>query len=314
MRKCLYCYKELSDDEKDFHRHCARKMFGSSEAPVLPYMSTEVEKLAEQVIRSNVAVTGVQAKLSMDVEKAAPHESQRFTIVGLWGRYILKPQTERYAHLPEIEDLTMHLAEISKIETVPHSLIKFADGQLAYITRRIDRTKNGGKLPMEDMCQLTERMTENKYRASYEQIAKAIGKYATAPKLDIINFWQEVIFCFIVGNADMHLKNFSLYTPITETVRLTPAYDLLSTAIVIPEDEEDLALTLNAKKKKINRKDFIAAMQTSKIATNQADKLIDKLIESTTKWSDAIEMSFLTDELKQNLKDVIAERVERLVR
>ena len=107
---------------------------------------------------------------------------------------ILKPQTEHYPHLPELEDLTMHMAEAVKMQVVPHSLVRFADGELCYITRRIDRGPHGEKYPMEDLCQLSERLTEHKYKGSYEQIAKTILRYSSAPKLDAVNFWEQVLF------------------------------------------------------------------------------------------------------------------------
>ena len=155
-----------------------------------------MNKLAEEVIRSQTTLTGVQAKLSLDI--VSESKEKRFTIVGLWGRYILKPQTDVYANLPEIEDLTMHLAEISGIEVVPHTLIPIADGRLCYLTRRIDRLNDGYKLAMEDMCQLSERLTEYKYKGSYEQIAKLIAKYSSVPKLDVIKFWEIVLFSWLV--------------------------------------------------------------------------------------------------------------------
>ena len=226
--KCLFCYKELADNEIDFHSSCSRKIFGATTAPELPYTRDNLTELARQVVRSQTTLTGVQAKLSLDIKKGGRNEAERFTIVGLWGRYILKPQTERFANLPELEDLTMHLAEIAKIQVVPHSLIRFSDGELCYITRRIDRTENGEKLAMEDMCQLTERLTEHKYKGSYEQIAKVIQKYSSVPKLDLVNYWEQVVFSWITGNADMHLKNFSLYSKVDHLYNLTPAYDMLS--------------------------------------------------------------------------------------
>ena len=134
----------------------------------------------------------------------------------------------------------MHMAEAAKIAVVPHGLVHFADGELGYITRRIDRRPDGGKIAMEDMCQLTERLTEYKYKGSYEQIAKTIKKYSAVPQLDLVNFWEVVVFSWIVGNSDMHLKNFSLYDT-GMGYSLTPAYDLLSTVIVMPEDTEELA-------------------------------------------------------------------------
>lgn len=210
MAVCLYCYGELTVGEKDFHKRCSQKIFGTSCPPELPYTRENLTDLARQVIRSQTTLTGVQAKLSLDILKGGRNEVDRFTIVGLWGRYILKPPTERFAHLPELEDLTMHLAELARIRVVPHSLIRFADGELCYITRRIDRTSQGEKLPMEDMCQLTGRLTEHKYKGSYEQIDKTIRRFSATPLLDQVNFWDQVVFSWITGNADMHLKNFSL--------------------------------------------------------------------------------------------------------
>ena len=211
MSRCLYCYKELPEGIKDFHPACARKFFGTRTAPDLPYVRAQLGDLARQVVRSQTTLTGVQAKLSLDINRGGRNEPDRFTIVGLWGRFILKPQTHSYRALPELEDVTMHLAEAVKINVVPHSLIRFSDGELCYITRRIDRQSDGHKIAMEDMCQLSERLTEYKYKGSYEQIAKLIRRYSSAPQLDVINFWEVVVFCGITGNADMHLKNFSLY-------------------------------------------------------------------------------------------------------
>ena len=168
MGKCLYCYKKLREGDRDFHPACSQKIFGTKVPPILPYVRNQLADLAEQVIRSQTTLTGVQAKLSLDIHKGERNEPERFTIVGLWGRYILKPQTDLYPYLPELEDLTMHLAEIVRIKVVPHSLIRFQDGELCYITRRIDRRENGTKLPMEDMCQLAERLTEYKYKGSYD--------------------------------------------------------------------------------------------------------------------------------------------------
>lgn len=189
MNRCLYCYQELAEEEIDFHPRCAKKIFGSTTLPLLPYTKEDIKQLAEQVIRSQNTLTGVQAKLSLDIS-SSDNQSERFTSVGLWGRYILKPQTEQFEYLPEVEDLTMHLAELAKIKIVPHSLVRFADGELSYITKRIDRDSKGEKLAMEDMYQLSERLTEYKYKGSYEQIAKLIKQYSSVPKLDVINFWE----------------------------------------------------------------------------------------------------------------------------
>lgn len=312
MSRCLFCYKELFDNEIDFHKSCSKKIFGTIIAPELPYSRDNLTELAKQVIRSQTTLTGVQAKLSLDIKKGGCNETERFTIVGLWGRYILKPQTERFAHLPELEDLTMHLAEIAKIQVVPHSLIRFSDGELCYITRRIDRTENGEKLAMEDMCQLTERLTEHKYKGSYEQIAKVIQKYSSVPKLNLINYWEQVVFSWITGNADMHLKNFSLYSKVYQEYNLSPAYDMLSTALVMTEDTEELALTLNGKKRKIRKLDFEISMRASGLEEKVIRNIFNKFLKVKDKWFDFIDISFLPEEMKIAYKDIITNRLTLL--
>lgn len=314
MAKCLYCYKELEVDQIDFHPACSRKIFGTSVPPVLPYTREHITELAEQVIRSQTTLTGVQAKLSLDINKGDLNEPQRFTIVGLWGQYILKPQTDAYQSLPELEDLTMHMAELAKIKVVPHSLIRFNDGELCYITRRIDRNAQGNKYPMEDMCQLSERLTEYKYKGSYEQIVKVINNYSSTPKLDIINFWEQVVFSWLTGNSDMHLKNFSLYNKKDEGYNLTPAYDLLSTLLVMPEDTEELALTLNGKKRKINKKDFISALKSSELDDKIIENLFSKFTKAKDKWLSFIDTSFLPSTMKEQYKTLISSRFETLNR
>lgn len=299
MSKCLYCYKELEEGEVDFHKGCARKFFGMQQAPELPYSLNNLDTLAAQIIKSQTTLTGVQAKLSLHLDRHK--DSRRLTIVGLWGDYIFKPQTQTYENLPENEDLTMHLAEIAKIKVVPHSLIRLQDGTLGYLTKRIDRTSDGNKIPMEDMCQLTERQTEYKYKSSYEQIAKTIAKYSYVPLLDLTDLYERVFFCWLVGNNDMHLKNFSLYAPKGKWI-LTPAYDLLNVSIANPKDTEELALTLNGKKKYIGKNDFVSAMAHSGIPPKVFDNMLEKYKKLLPKFIDMIEISFLDDESKESYK------------
>ena len=279
--------------------------------PMLPYTRANIKELAREIVTASTTVTGVQAKLSLDITRGHAGEPQRFTIVGLWGRFILKPQTDRFANLPENEDLTMHLAEAAGIKTVPHSLIRFADGELCYITRRVDRTKKGDKIAMEDMCQLSERLTEDKYKGSYERIAKLIKQYSAAPLLDVVNFWEVVVFSWLTGNADMHLKNFSLYRP-ADNYMLTPAYDLLSTSIVMPDDDEELALTLNGKKKKIKKVDFETAMRDSGMDDKAIANLFGRFYKAIPRWNDLIEHSFLPDEMRQAYRAQIESMTARL--
>ena len=310
--RCLYCYKPLAEGEKDFHAACSKKVFGQPEPPVLPYSEEQLEGLAAEVIKTHTTVTGVQPKLSLHLAKSDDiHATKRFTIVGLWGGYILKPPTPNYLHLPEVEDLTMHLASVAKIKVVPHSLIRLQSGNLAYITKRIDRVKKG-KLHMEDMCQLTERLTEDKYRGSYEQIAKAIQKYSATPGLDVVNFFELLVFSFLTGNADMHLKNFSLIQQPSLGMVLSAAYDLVATALVNPKDDEDLALTLNGKKKKIKKADFISTFNTLKLDAKQQENIFKKMKKNKTNWMKQIDNSFLNDEFKISYKSLLEDRFNRL--
>ena len=306
MSKCLYCYKELGPGEVDFHKSCCRKFFGTATAPSLDYTRAQMDELAAQVIRSQTTLTGVQPKLSLNLDKHK--DSQKLTIVGLWGDYIFKPQTERFAMLPENEDLTMHLAEIAKIKIVPHTLIRMKDGSIGYLTKRIDRKADGEKIAMEDMCQLTERQTEHKYRSSYEQIGKAIRKYSTNAQLDMVDFLELVYFSWLTGNNDMHLKNFSLYSPLGEPV-LTPAYDLLNTVISNPADDEELALNLNGKKKRMTDADFRTAYRTCGVPEIVFDRVKKKYLNLLPKFEEEIQRSFLSDELKTLYIDLLHQRL-----
>ncbi len=312
MSNCLFCYQPLAANGQDFHASCSKKIFGQPTPPDLPYSEEDLEPLAKKVIQSQTAVTGVQAKLSLHITgNPIGGNERRFTIVGLWGGYLLKPPTAWYPQLPEVEDVTMHLAQLAKIKTAPHSLIRLQSGNLAFVTKRIDRTKNG-KLAMEDMCQLTERLTEDKYHGSYEQIAKAIQRHSVTPGLDVVNFFELVLFSFLTGNADMHLKNFSLLEQPGLGMVLSPAYDLVNTALVHPADEEEMALTLNGRKKKLTKQDFVAAMNTLKLEEKQQEMIFNKMAKAWPHWQELIDRSFMSVEFKEQYKTLLKERMNRL--
>ena len=312
MSKCLFCYKELEEGLVDFHPSCARKFFGSETVPILPYTRDNMSELARQVIRTSSSVTGVQAKMSLDVNRGGKNGPTKFTIVGLWGRYILKPKSDEFPWLPEVEDLTMHLASIAKIDVVPHTLIRFSDGELAYLTRRIDRDNHGNKYLMEDFCQISERVTADKYKSSYENIAKLIKKHSSAPLLDLVNFWEVVVFSWLTGNSDMHLKNFSLISKVSGNYVLSQAYDLLNVHLIYPEDNEELALTLDGKKKRLNRQNFERAMSSSGLEGKVIENIFNKFANIAPKWFDFIDSSFLPDELKEKYKEEISTNLAKL--
>ncbi len=310
--RCLFCYQPLNPGQVDFHPGCSRKIFGNTNPPVFPYSKDNLIELAGQIIQRQIAVTGVQPKLSLSVEKVRGKQiPAKLTIAGLWGPYILKPPAHEYPSLPELEDLTMHLAESCRLNTVPHTLIRMQSNSLAYLTRRIDRTKNN-QTHMEDMCQLAGRLTEHKYQGSHEQVAKLIKRYSAHPGLDLINFYEVVLFSFITGNADMHLKNFSLIDQPEIGWVLAPAYDLVPTALLIKGDPDELALTMNGKKRNLTRKDFIAAMKNSAIDQKVIDNIFNKFSSARKGWLDWIARSFISDELKEHYTTLIDSRLERL--
>lgn len=311
--KCLLCYEPLDKNEQNYHQTCSKKFFGMSRTPVLPYRLDQLDELAKGVVRSRVTVPGVQAKLSLHLAERGK-EAERLTLVGLWGNYILKPPIQKYPQMSEIEDLTMHLASFFRIETVPHGLIPLQSGELAYITRRIDRDKKGLKLHMEDMCQLTERLTEDKYKGSMEQIAKTILKYTSNPVLDVIRFFEITLFSFLSGNADMHLKNYSLIHDGNEFIHLSPAYDMLSTRLLISEkdDPEELALSINGKKSNLKLSDFMKFAENIGLAEKQFQNSIKRFQGGIEAAFSFINKSFLSEEKAKKFRELLNERAKRL--
>jgi serine/threonine-protein kinase HipA len=310
-KKCLYCYEELPNTTSDFHEACNKKFFGIMETPFLGYTKYNLDELATQIIQTQTVVTGVQAKISLSIKRKQNDKAAKLTLVGLYGDYILKPPSEYYPFLPEVEDVTMRLAEVCGLQKVPHTLVHLQDGTLCYLTKRIDRIKNQ-KLHMEDMCQLTERQTEDKYKGSHEQVAKVLLKYSANPLLDVSNFYELVIFSFLTGNADMHLKNFSMILKPNMGYQLAPAYDLLATALVNPTDTEELALNLNGKKRKLNYKDFLAAYETSGLSKKLLDRTLSNFQSCMPHMKRKLKKSFLNRDFKEKYEALLNERMDRL--
>lgn len=315
--RCFGCYEPLEGTEGLYHARCSRKLFGAPVPPELPFTELDILDLAEQSVLRSATVAGAQTKLSLGLMRGDSTASpDRFTILGVWGSHILKPPTPSYPLMVELEDLTMHMAELAGIRTVPHGLLPMEDGTLAYITRRVDRLgKPGGrkvtKLHMEDLCQLTERMTEHKYRGSHEQVAKSILRFATNPQLDVIAFYEQVLFSFLTGNADMHLKNFSLLKDQEGHYNLSPAYDLVPSTLLINETEE-LALTLNGRKSRITRADFETAMRAAGLNERAILNLFNRMKKSVPKWMEFIGLGFVPEELKVRYRVLITERAARM--
>lgn len=314
MSKCLFCYGALEEGQKDYHPSCARKFFGAASAPLFPYTRDNMSDLARQVIRSSSSVTGVQAKMSLDVNRGGKDEPRRFTIVGLWGKYIFKPQSPDYRCLPELEDLTMKMAEVAGIRTVKHSLIRLADGELGYITRRMDRGKKGEKISLLDLCQLSNRLTEHKYFGTYPQLAETIKRFSSSPLLDAQRFWEIVLFSWLSGNSDMHCKNFSLIDIGKREYILAPAYDLLAVLLADTSDTEELAMALSTggQKSGFTREMFCSAMQESGLSATIVNRLVEKMISHFPSWKTLIAGSFLPKDLQEAYVLLLKERIRRI--
>lgn len=310
MKKCLSCYKELSENEIDFHSKCARKIFGSHTLPRIDFDSKQIEELAKRIINKSIALTGVQPKLSLSLVNEE-NKQTRFTIVDLEGNYILKPASNDYINLPENEDLTMHLAELVKVKTAKHTLIRLKSGELAYLTKRFDRKENQ-KISVEDFCQLSENLTEHKYRGSIEKISKLIYLYTKNSGLEAQRLFEIVLFNYLVANADMHLKNYSLIENEFNEYELSPAYDLLNTLILIPDDKEESALTINGKKNRLKIEDFDQLAKSLKISEKSLQSIYKKFVKVKPKWDEFIQQSFLNDDVKLEYQEIVNNRFKKI--
>lgn len=306
---CLACYQPLEAGERDFHRRCSRRLFGTDSPPKLDFDTNHLQEIALQAVSKHETIPGVQQKLSLHLQSGQP---PRLTVLGLWGRYILKPQTERYSELPELEDLTMHLAAEAGILTAQHTLIRLQNGELAYLTVRFDRTSDERKLPQEDFCQLTERLTEDKYKGSHEQIGKVLRKYSQNVGLDAQRFYEMVLFNYLLGNADGHLKNYSLLTNEEGVIGLSPAYDLLPTKLVEPTNNEELALSLNGKKRRLKLADFLSLASSLQIQPEVEALLRTRLRKRVVAFTPWIRNSFVSTAYQEQLLEPITLRSEVL--
>jgi serine/threonine-protein kinase HipA len=268
----------------------------------------QLAELAKQSLNHHLGITGVQPKVTVDLKKHKQQPNHRLMIVGLWGNYILKPSPAHLPNIAVVEDATMHMAQAAGIETARHGLLRLKSGELAYITKRFDRGPSKRKLHVEDFCQLSAQLTESKYNSSAEKAGKIILKYSSNPGLDAITFFELIVFCFLTGNADMHLKNFSLIEKEDDEVVLAPAYDLLSTALMPIDDKEELALPVNGKKAKLKRGDFEKLAATLGIVKKSMDSSFGRMGEAVPDMTKIIDQSFLPRELQARFKKILSNR------
>jgi serine/threonine-protein kinase HipA len=308
-KRCLYCYEPLPDDTPaDFHGHCSETFFGTPTPPELDYSFADMAVLAQQVVERSIAVPGVQPKLSLTLVRDAIAEGghNRLTVVGaLGGNYIFKPPSVHYTEMPQNEHVTMRMAEAFGIPVVPSSLIRLKSGELSYITKRIDRTDKGGKIHMLDMFQLLEAV--DKYKSSMEKVGKAIDAFSDNTLLDKLYFFEIAVFSFLTGNNDMHLKNFSLIHD-NGTWHLSPAYDLLNVTLANPKDTEELALTLEGKKKKLRREHFERLGIGLGLTERQIKTSLARFEKNHATAIDWVDKSFLSHEFKNEYKKILDSR------
>jgi len=312
MSNCLCCGKPLrneSSEKNGWHDSCIKKFFGTNELPDIDVSKEVLHQLVLDSTNKGLTVPGVQKKLSLHLTTG---EKPRLTLVNYPTGYILKPQTEDYAALPEMEYAVMQMAKASGIATVLFALVKLPSqgNAFAYITKRIDR-ENEKILAMEDFCQLDGRLTEDKYRGSYERCGKIVNEYSHWARFDLSELFLRIVFSFAVGNSDMHLKNFSLIE--TEegstSYRLSASYDMLSTNVVIPDDKEQMALTINGKKQNLSRKDFLVYARTIGLEEKIAERMIGKIIKLESTYLDMCKDSFMPDDMKDELCKLIRDRM-----
>ena len=295
--KCLYCYKEV-DKGNDFHDKCSKQFFGTTSPPKIDYTYSQMSELAKKVVERSVSVPGVQSKLLMSVIKEKT--ISRLTVVGaLGGNYIFKPPSDEFNSMPENEHLTMRLAELFGIKTVSSSLIKLKSGELSYITKRIDRTDKGEKIHMIDMFQILE--AYDKYKSSMEKVGKALGKYSSNTLLDKVSLFELAIFCFLIGNNDMHLKNFSMINTIDGWV-IAPFYDLLNVNIVLREDKEESALSIDGRKRKLTKDNFNSFGENLGLNERQIKGVFYSFKKRRERGIELIKKSFLTKKVGSSLK------------
>lgn len=311
---CLCCGKDLKTQDSPYgwHKSCIKSFFGTSKLPDIDVSEEIFNQLAIDSTTKGFTVPGVQKKLSLHLTK---DKEPRLTLVNYPTGYILKPQTQEYEALPEMEYLVMQMAKLSGIKTVPFALIKLSSqsGAFAYITKRIDR-ENSQILAMEDFCQLDGRLTEDKYRGSYERCGKIISAHSSVKGLDATELFLRVVFSFAVGNSDMHLKNFSLIETAegSGSYVLSAAYDMLSTNVVIPSDKEQMALTVNGKKQNIRRKDFLVFAEAIGVSDRSAEKMIEKIANLKDRYITMCMESYMPCDMKKVLAELIEQRVNLL--
>ena len=303
-RLCHICLDNVRG-ESDYHSRCLRALFGSAKVPQL---EIEIGKLhtAALAMVGHTSLSGTQKKISVNL--TADRETLQVAAEG--GRYILKPQTDTYPALPENEHVSSLLAQLVDIDVASFGMVALKDGSLAYIARRFDRLPDGRKLRQEDFCQLAEKSPKDKYDGSAELCVRLLRKYGSEPLIEILKLYRVLVFAWWTGNGDMHLKNFSLLADTQGIMRLTPAYDLICTRLVIPNDP--LALPVVGKKDNLDRSDWLAFANYCQLPERTVVRVLGIQISILDRAIALIDRSFLPPDQKMTYKALIADRTAKL--
>lgn len=306
MNRCPITY-ELCGTEKYSEkglRQIAPKLTALNDLPF-----TAAEQRQEAANRANkLSIQGVQPKLSAIISVV----NQQFEIVDQFGNYIIKPQNDIFPELPENEDVTMKMAKVYGLEVPFHGLVYSKDGSLSYFIKRFDRYSKGKKYATEDFAQLSGNSRDTKYDYTMEKLVKVIDDYCTFPAIAKADFFKRVLFCFITGNEDMHLKNFSVITKAGKTT-LAPVYDFLNSSISIKNPQEELALSLKGKKSNFRATEIIDyyAKERLELSDKTIDVILSDMNKSISKWTELVEISFLSDVMKEKYLNLMEDRIKR---
>lgn len=304
-RICRICLED-TPGEDDYHPGCLKGLFNTSKVPTLDIEISKLHLAALEMV-GHTSLSGIQKKISVNL---TPSKATLRVAAG-GGLYILKPQTGTYPAVPENEHITTRLAQLAEIQVSPNGLMSLKDGSLAYLVKRFDRLPDGHKLRQEDFCQLAEKSPKEKYNGSGEICVKLLRKFATEPLVEILKLYRLLLFVWWSGNGDMHLKNFSLVAGDDEIVRFTPAYDLLNTRLVIPQDM--LALPILGKNDKLQRSSWRRFAEYCKLPIKAAERVLDKQTSLLDEAQRLIDRSFLPQDQKESYKHFIQERTAMLL-
>ena len=306
--RCLFCGRKLNSDlENSYHRHlfCIKKFFNVSVFPDTSLLENNLENLAIDELRNHLSITGVQKKISCSVKR--DKKTKKLFFDSDDSEFIIKTPDHEIPDITENEHFIMQLANDIGLETVENGLIKTKNNGYLYITKRIDRV-SGKKLPMEDFCQLSNKLTEYKYQNKKKKCVKEIiDKYSSRKQIDKIRFFNVIYFSYVVGNTDMHLKNFSLYGD-GSGFHLAPFYDLVSSYLLVGQDE--FALSLNGKRKKFTKNDFIKFGENIGLSKELSMKLIKSLnAKIDYGFKTLLPASLMSEKLNKKMEELVKERL-----